>query len=50
VLEPDMVLIDRHTDGRKIAQRLGISVAARWLKPPQELALSYPGDAVFALC
>src|SRR5271155_2079562 len=29
VVEPDIVLIDRHPDDRKIAQRLGISAAAR---------------------
>jgi hypothetical protein len=29
VLEPDIVLIDRHPDDRKITQRLGISSAAR---------------------
>src|SRR6202011_2372229 len=29
VLEPDITLIDRHPDDRKISQRLGISAAAR---------------------
>src|SRR5438477_123353 len=29
VIEPDIVLVDRHPDDRKITQRLGISIAAR---------------------